>query len=266
MERDYTFKKVADTKEITNLKNEWLDSLTSPQDGMWESFRNSAMNWEIMRADEIIGYAAVGENNRLIQFYISPRYFSKGVAIFKEFIDKLEIKTGIVGTNNPGFLSITLNFVEALKVDTYLFRTHYEVTIEEKEGILKECQVEDIERIANFCHHSTRAPKAWLSGYIGDLVEKGEIFSFENSSEIIGICEVRKSATAPAFADIGMIVSPEHRRKGYGAFLLNKAKKIAIEWGRTPICSCEKDNVGSLKAIQNCGFVSMYQLLHIVFK
>jgi len=110
------------------------------------------------------------------------------------------------------------------------------------------------------------APKEWLVGYIGGLIEKGEIFSLKDGNEIIGTCEVRKSITAPKYADIGMVVSPDYRRKGYGTYLLNKAKTLALEWGRTPICSCEKNNVGSIKSINNCGFVSMYQLLSIVFK
>ena len=102
--------------------------------------------------------------------------------------------------------------------------------------------------------------------YIGGLIEKKEIFSHEIGDTIIGTCEVRKSTTSPKFADIGMAVSPDFRRKGYGTYLLNKAKTIALEWGKAPICSCEKDNIGSYKSISNCGFVSTYQLLAIVFK
>jgi len=250
--------------EITHFKNEWLSSLTSPQDGMWESFRNNAVNWGIVCEHEMIGYASVGEGNQLLQFYISPKYLSQGELIFKEFINKMKIKTGIVGTNNLIYLSIAVNFVKKLSVNTYLFRNNYEVNIEEKEGILKECQNEDIERIVNFCHYSMGAPKEWLVGYIGGLIEKKEIFSFEDKDEIIGTCEIRKSTTAIGFADIGMVVSPDFRRKGYGTYL-NRAKKIALKWGKTPICSCEKDNIGSVKSIQNCGFVSMYQLLSISF-
>jgi GNAT superfamily N-acetyltransferase len=265
MEQNYSFKEATNLDELTNLKNEWLSSLTSPQDGMWESFRNSAMNWGIVCDDEMIGYASVGEGNQLLQFYISPKYLSKGEVIFKEFLDEKKIETGIVGTNNLSYLSIALNFVEELNVNTYLFRSSYEVNIEEKEGILKECQDEDIERIVDFYQYSMGAHKEWLVGYIGELIEKGEIFSLDTGEIIIGTCEVRKSTTAPEFADIGVVVSPDYRRKGYGTYLLNKAKTIALEWEKIPICSCEKNNAGSIKSIHNCGFVSMYQLLSISF-
>ena len=266
MKQNYSFRKVTDVDELAGLKKEWLSSLTSPQDGMWESFRNSAINWGIVFDGEMIGYASVGEGNQLLQFYVSPKYLLNGELIFKEFIDEMKIKTGIVGTNNPSYLSMALNFVKELAVNTYLFRNTFEVNIDEKEGVIKACENKDIERIVNFCCYSMGAPKEWLAGYIGGLIEKKEIFSLEQAGEIIGTCEVRKSTTAPEFADIGMVVSPDFRRKGYGTYLLNKAKTIAIEWGKIPICSCEKDNVGSIKSISNCGFVSRYQLLSITFK
>ncbi len=265
MARNYMFKEIANTDELTELRNEWLSTLTSPQDGMWESFRNSGKEWGIVQDNELIGYSSIGENNQLIQFYISPKHLGKGESIFKEFIEKLSIETGIVGTNNPCYLSIALNFAKEFNVNTYLFRNNYPVYIEEKEGELKECQNEDIEKIVHFCHYSMGAPKEWLAGYIKDLTEKKEIFYLEHGDEIIGTCEVRKSTTAGDFADIGMVVSPDYRRKGFGTYLLNEAKKIAIEWKKTPICSCEKDNIGSIKSIHNSGFVSMYQLLLISF-
>ena len=218
MKQNYSFHKETNIDELTILKKEWLASLTSPQDGMWEFFRNSAVNWGIVCDDEMIGYACVDEGSQLLQFYITPKYLPKGEVIFRAFIDKMNINSGIVGTNNPGYLSIALNFVKDLSVNTYLFRNTYEVNIEEKEGILKECKIEDIERIVNFCHYSMGAPKEWLEGYIGGLIEKKEIFSLGSGDKIIGTCEVRKSTTAPEYADIGMVVSPNYRRKGYGTF------------------------------------------------
>lgn len=266
MQEKYSFKKNLASNKIAKLKEDWIKSLTSPQDGMWESFRDNSTHWEIRDADKLIGYTCVDDKNELLQFYIIPKYLSEGVAIFKKYIEETGIKKGIVATNNPIYLSIALSTIKDIELHTYLFRENHAVTIEEKEGVLRECQKEDIERIVAFCYYSIEAPIDWLKAYISGLVEKGEIFVFEKEDEIIGICEVRKSKTAPKFADIGMIVSPDYRKKGYGTFLLNQAKQIAKEWKKEPICSCEKDNTGSFKSISNCGFVSMHQLFSITFK
>lgn len=265
MDRNYSFSEVLDVGDLAILENEWLSGLTSPQDGMWEFFRKNGTKWGIVSEGEMIGYASVGGDRQLLQFYISPGSLSLGRDIFSEFIEKMKITAGIVGTNNLTYLSIALHFVKELRVNTYLFRNSHEVEIEEKEGMLRECRVEDVSRIVNFCHHSMGAPKEWLEGYIGELIGKSEIFSFEQGDKIIGTCEVRKSVTAPEFADIGMVVSPEFRRRGYGTYLLHKAKTIALDWNKIPICSCEVGNYGSEKSIRNCGFESLHQLLSITF-
>lgn len=265
MKKNYSFQLVKNIDSLNDIKKEWINSLTAAQDGMWESFRNSAVNWSILYGNDIIGYAAIGDEKQLIQFYVSPKHLSEGEAIFTAFIHQMKIKTAIVGTNNLTFLSVALNFVKEINVNTYLFRSNYEVNISEKEGMLKVCKEKDLERTVHFCHYSMGAPKAWLNGYIGGLIERGELFSFEDQQTIIGTCEVRKSTTAPAYADIGMVISPDYRRRGYGTYLLHRAKKIALEWGKIPICSCEKTNIGSVKSIQHCGFISVHQLLAITF-
>jgi GNAT superfamily N-acetyltransferase len=265
MTHDYSFREAA-PDELAPLKSEWLGSLTSPQDGMWESFRHGSSNWAITCDGNMIGYAAVNQDNRLLQFYVSRPHAANGDIIFKSFITEKKITSGIVGTNNPVYLSIALNFVQEQKIDTLLFRHTFEATVEEKPGQLMECQADDLEQLVDFYHLSIGAPKEWLSGYVGGLIKGGEIFAFVDADTIVGTCEVRKSASAPKFADIGMVVSPDYRKQGYGTFLLHTAKTIAQEWEKVPICSCEKDNVGSLKSIQKCGFVSRFQLLDVSFK
>lgn len=265
MQNNYSFSKALNHENVNMLKDMWLASLPRPQDGMWESFRNDAIHFEIRDSSNVIGYACIGDNNVSLQFYIIPEYRKQGVELFRQFIQELDIKNGIVGTNNPVYLSLALHTGRKPDIHTYLFEPGFETTVNDKKGDFKMCTPEDIERIVVHGHKSVGASKEWLTGYFGDLIEKGEVFVLEKKGEIIGTCEVRKSATAPAYADIGMIVAPEFRKQGYGTLLLNKAKTIAIEWSKIPICSCEKDNTGSLKSIQNCGFVSNYQLLAIDF-
>lgn len=266
MKTEYRFEKTTENKALTQLKHKWIASLPRPQDGMWASFRENAVYWGISIANEMIGYACVDKEGQLLQFYIVQEYLSEGEAIFRLFLEKLNIKQGMVGTNNPTFLSLALNRVKKMEVNTLLFKKTLDVTIAEKEGTLRKAQEGDTTRIVDFCHYSIGAPKMWLEMYIGGLIANGEVYILEKAGDIIGTCEVRKNVTAPTYVDIGMIVSPDYRKRGYGTYLLDQAKKIAIELGLTPICSCEKENLGSLKAIHNCGFRSTYQLLKITFK
>ena len=263
--KQFEFKKITNTNILNTLKVEWRKSLTAPQDGMWEVLTDLANHWELKDEKQTIGYACVDDDNRLLQFFVLPDWLQEGVSIFQQFIYQEEIKKGLIGTNNPICLSIAMHLQKLVEVDTYLFTDFLKVNTIEKDGVLKHAEKEDLEKLVDFCYKSMGGSQEWLNGYIGNLIEKGEFFVYEDGEEILGTCEVRRSESDQKVADVGMIVSTAHRRKGLGTFLLGKAKEKALQWNRIPICSCEKDNIGSLKSIQNNGFRSVHQMLLMEF-
>ncbi len=261
----FDFNKIDDVNALDSLRTDWRKTLTAPQDGMWETLTGFGNHWEVKEKDKTIGYASVDEENRLLQFYVLPAWMKEGVSIFGEFIDQEKIKNALVGTNNPFFMSMVMHLQKLVTVDTYLFTDLVKTKPIEKKGTLRTAKNKDLENLIDFCHESMGGPKEWLNGYLGNLINRGEIFVFENEGQILGTCEVRKSETDSEVADVGMVVSKNHRRKGLGTFLLGKTKEIAYEWNRKPICSCEKDNIGSLKSIENNGFRSLHQMLLVEF-
>lgn len=265
MKTQIQFIEKPDTKALQSLKQEWHKTLVAPQDDMWEAFTEQAMHWAIVKEDQTIGYAVVNEENCLLQFFINASWLPEGVAIFQEFILQQKITQAIIGTNNPICLSIAMHIQKTVSVHTYLFADMQSVGLKERSSTLKNAGPDDLERVVDFCQMSMGAPKAWLNVYIGNLINRSEFFILEEGAEILGTCEVRKSESNPSVAAVGMVVSPEHRKQRVGTYLLGKAKEIALQWGRQAICSCEKDNIGSLKAIQNNGFRSIHQMLGMEF-
>lgn len=261
----FDFNKITDTSTILPLKEEWRKTLTGPQDDMWEAFTEYADHWALKEEDETIGYACVNEENLLLQFFVLSPEIQHGITVFQQFLQQQNINKALIGTNNPACLSLAMHFQKKLEVHTYLFTDFLHVTPVEKEGILRSAGSTDLEKVVDFCHISMGGPKEWLTGYLGNLIAKEALFMFEDGAEILGTCEVRKSENNPAVANIGMVVSATHRRKSLGTFLLGKAKGIAIQQGKQPICSCEKDNIGSLKSIERNGFRSLHQMLSIEF-
>ena len=257
--------KITDNHIVAPMKIEWRKSLLAPQDGMWESFMENATHWMFKEEHETIGYACVDDANQVLQFFILPHWLQNSATVFKQFIHQEKITKGIVGTNNPVFQSIAMHCQKSVEVATYLFTDFFTVEPDNDLGNLSVAENDDLEKLVDFCHISMGAPKAWLTGYVDDLIKKQALFVLNDGSKIMGTCEVRTSESQPTVADIGVIVSPQYRKKGVGTYLLGKAKTIAIQWNKKPICSCEKDNIGSLKAIQNNGFRSIHQMLLLNF-
>jgi len=261
----YYFQKVTDLSVLDNLKHEWQKSLVAPQDDMWEAFTNGATHWEIKTKNQSIGYACVNDENRLLQFFVLPFWNQEGPTVFQQFIKDQNIKSAMIGTNNPVCLSLAMHFQSSVTVDTYLFTDVLDADPMKMDGTIRPVVSQELENLVGFYHNSIGAPIDWLNGYLGNLVEKSEVFILVDGNEILGACEVRKSADNPKVANVGMVVSPQHRKKGVGTFLLGKAKHIAKQWQRFAICSCEKDNIGSLKSIHNNGFRSSHQMLLMTF-
>lgn len=265
MSSTYQFEKHEDSYEVLEMEKESVNSLLSPEDGMWESFKKSSEYWVIKTKEVIIGYYNIHKEFGLIQFYLKPEYEHLGNEIFDQLIKKKVFSKAIVGTNNSKFLNIANPFFKEKETHTYLYELEKIVALEEKQGKFKLTELTDLERIVNFTKISINSPEEWTKKYTSDLIDKKEHYFLELNQEIVGISEVRKSISQKGIADIGMIVNPKFRRKGYGTYLLNKGKSIAIENKLKPICSCEANNIGSIKSIQKCGFKSKHQLLKMTF-
>ncbi len=259
------FQQATDPSQLDPLKSSWRETLTAPQDGMWETLTGYATHWEIKEVDRTIGYACVDGENRLLQFYVLPAWMENSPAILQAFLQEQQVEQALLGTNNPLALSAAMHWQQSVAVHTNLFSDFLEVETGEIEGIFRATTENDLDRLVDFCHESMNAPKEWLSGYLGNLIARKEIYVLEKGEEVLGTCEVRKSDSDPTIADVGMVVAPNHRRKGIATYLIRKAKELAYEQGRKPICSCEKDNIGSLKSIQKSGFRTMHQMVLMQF-
>jgi GNAT superfamily N-acetyltransferase len=64
---------------------------------------------------------------------------------------------------------------------------------------------------------------------------------------------------------VGMLVHPEHRKRGVGTYIIQYLKEYCMQNLWRPICGCAKQNVSSRKTLERAGFVSKYDLLEFEF-
>ena len=57
----------------------------------------------------------------------------------------------------------------------------------------------------------------------------------------------------PPYADLYMEVSPPHRRRGVGAFLVQELRRVARETGHIPAARCDVPNVASRRTLERAG-------------
>lgn len=260
------FYSTTENNDYSPLISEWKRTLISPLDDMWASFINQSNYWEILFKHEILGYACVNSKNQLLQFYLQPEWLGCGPEILDQFIINQKLTKAIIGTNNPIALSCAMHHQKKISIHSYLFALINDGPESQSPDNLTTSSIKDLDRLVNFYHNSTDGSIEWLNGYLSNLINRSESYYLEENDEIVGTCEVRLSDEDREIANIGMVVSPDHRMKGFGTLLLKNAKNRALKLNRKPICSCEKTNIGSLKAIHKNGFRSMHQMLLIEFE
>ncbi|MBL4838492.1 MAG: GNAT family N-acetyltransferase [Kordiimonadaceae bacterium] len=77
--------------------------------------------------------------------------------------------------------------------------------------------------------------------------------------------ERRISDTQKPYADVGMVVAKDWRRKGLATAILQQLALLCRGEGLRAICSTESGNIGAQKAIENAGFISTQRILDISF-
>ncbi|EAY28700.1 GNAT family N-acetyltransferase [Microscilla marina] len=265
------FIKVKSKNNLSTIYPAFYASLHASFDGMWDQITGNATHWSISHQHKNIGFYVIDDANILINFFLIETALPLLEEVFAQLLAQHKVKSGIVSTNAPVFVSACADFAHTITPHSYLFQDHKKRDLvapalaNGTKPVLKVAQTSDHQAAVNFGVVAIGADKTWLEGYYALRIQKQELFLWQAGEEIIGACEARKSDSQPGIGDVGMVVGIPYRRQGVGAYLLNEAKKKCYQQGLTPICSCEKENIGSRQSIYKAGFVSKYRVLNVEF-
>ncbi|MFK7846639.1 MAG: GNAT family N-acetyltransferase, partial [Rhodothermales bacterium] len=241
-----------DVAAIQEMKADYLKSLIAPMDGMWEvGFINPGPHWEIRFNGNSAGYYAANEEGVLLQFYVRPAFEQHGRSLFDTIIAQKAITKATVSTIDPIFLSLSLDVQKKIVVHTYLY---------ESQSAAQPSQ--DKDEVTNFrlllanelsptiafqqeCLQSDQDLSGWLEGYSSNLIARKELFVLSQDNAWIGLGEYRKSDSQKGIVDLGVMVSPAFRGKGWAAYILSRLHARCNDLGCHAICSTTIDNAGA---------------------
>lgn len=269
MPRMVSMQHCIDVSELSHLKAAYLQSLAAPMDGMWDTgIIPQAPHWEIRMRDEQAGYCAVTDEGALLQFFLLPAFEVHGPTIFEHIVSQDIVHKAVASTIDPFFLSLCLDVQEQVAVHTYM----YEVRPEPEPGNSLRPDLEfspvgetALDRTVAFQRSCLGGDQdiGWLRAYSGNLIERKELFVLNRDDEWLGLGECRKSDSQLGVADLGMMVAPEHRGRGWGTDILRRLRAHGAASGLRPICSTTVDNSAAQKAILRAGFISRHRIMDI---
>lgn len=257
---------------LSTLKAEYFDQTTAPLDGMWHfGFVPMAQHFGFYEHEQLVGYCCVNSESYLLQFYVSPHALTSITELFALIIQNNSKEIGkvagaFVSTCDPKFLAMCLDHNVSTTVHALLYSDTKYNTQQGASITLKQATQEKLEDFVNFAENAIGAPKAWLEDYYANLIVKQELFGYWQDNQLIASGECRKFLAYQCdYADLGVIVSPEHRGQGVATEILRALIACAKSQQLNPMCSTEKANLGAQKAIAKAGLMANHRLLKVEF-
>lgn len=232
--------KEKDRSELEHLQNAYYNKIDAPIDDYWQHVIASGTYYAIEN-----GYFIL-DGNTLMQYVQDP--FSD--QDFKKIIDDLKIKKAQVCTYESDYLSYVEKYFKHSKRIAYFYKDVKDVKIELLDDIQEKlATIEDLP----IAVQNSEGPETWLLEYLNALIARKSLYLYFINHQMVGTGEIR-TQEGNKYANIGMTVVAEFRRRYIGTYILNRMKIIAKENGYIPICGTDLANIGSQKTISKCGF------------
>lgn len=209
--------------------------------------RGFTNSYQLKLLGEVVGYAAVGgapgdPRDTLKEFYVLPGYRSAALPLFREVVAVSGAKHVEAQTNDVLLTLMLYDCARDITSDTILFADAVTTTLPAP-GV-KFRQLGWLERKRVFPHAVEPIGEYGLE-LDGEVVATGGALYHYN----------------PPYGDVYMEVAEPHRRKGYGAYLVQEVKRVCRERGSVPAARTGVDNIGSRATLQRAGLFPCARIL-----
>lgn len=254
--------KIENKEKVNSLRDNYFKSLNEPVDGFWETVMiGNSDCYYIFYDNKNIGHLSINNEKMLLQFEIFDNFTTYSNEVIKYLIENSIINGAFVSTKENNYLSLCLDFLKDLSIESYLFEDIERKEIDLKgfkDLVFRYANVNDIDIIIEKCGLPYK-------GYYDELIKNGQLFVLYIKNSFLGLGEFRIHKIHSKYADIGMIVAEEYRKKGVGTYILYKLKEHCYKNNVIPIASCDYKNIASKKTLIKAGFNNNNRIIKVEF-
>lgn len=238
------------------LRDCYLDSLPEPQEHFFESRVAAGTTW--IAGD--IAYA-VTNGDSLVELYVVESQRHRLVSLFNEIMSLSGVSKVLCKEFDRPLLHASLSRPARVSPFAFLFRKIADTTFQPLPDIhFRNGSAEDAQAILAFDDGFFHGAEE-----IVEYVQHDGLFVLELNKTIVGCGIAKPVIRGRPDIDIGMLVAPDHRNKGYGTHIVSFLKDHYLQQGKRPICGCGADNIASQRTLTNAGFTSEYHGLQITY-
>lgn len=254
--------KIESNTIIQENRSKYFKSLPYPFEKFWASviIGNSDF-FQIEDNNQTIGHLSINNNKELTQFFIDNKYISKSYKIIENLIDSKIIYSALISTFETTAIASLIEFKKEISIEAYQFFDTEKTTIslENYNNLSFRCAVNDtIDLIKKHFEEP-------FTNYYSDLIKTNSLFVVFNNNDFLGIGEFRNNEINNKYADIGMEVVENHRRKNIASYIVSSLKDHCYKNNLIPTAGCDFTNIGSKKTLIKMGMYPIHKILRISF-
>jgi RimJ/RimL family protein N-acetyltransferase len=254
-------------ERVSDMKRAHRSQLAAALDGMWESFAAAAGHYLVFRDDAVAGYCVINDDHKLLEFHAPHAHDAR--AMFRHVLETLEVSGAFVATCQPAYLSLCLDHQREVTIQALMYQATPGATPEADAlpngWAFSLAEADAHEALVEFGATTLGADRAWLRGYYGELIARGELWQLRHEGRAIATGECRASVTFPGHADLGVVVGEDFRGRGLATNILRRLAAYCSSEALAPICSTERGNPAAQRAIVAAGFFCPHRLVEVTF-
>lgn len=250
-------------EEIGSSRDDYLDSLLEPMELYLEMLGKDASPYEVRSEGKELAYAVADDNGVLYEFHVLHENLTWAREIFQKVLKDLSIRKAYCQSFDHLYLSMCMIHSGERRVIGHCFRERRiteapEIELEERTAV-----IEDLDLIIK------NREEIFEDNEVADIpfyINKGSIRIFETADgDFIGYGLINRTIPGRDWFDIGMYVHPDHRKRGYGTYILHRMMDICDRNGWRPVAGCSIENEPSRRTLEKAGLISRYVMLEFEF-
>jgi RimJ/RimL family protein N-acetyltransferase len=206
------------------------------------------------------GYCLMSKDGRLAEFELQQHAWHVKSELFCALTNQLELSGARCFSFNSLLLGLCVEQEWTATVEGTLFRDLSD-KLPPDQAVYNEIQLRpatptDAELIIPHregVFDSDDECREWIS--------RGHVSVLARSGVFLGMGLLTRVWPNRREHDVGVMIHPDYRHRGYASCVLRTLKERCIAQGMVPTAGCAAENVGSARALHRAGFVSQHSLI-----
>jgi GNAT superfamily N-acetyltransferase len=256
------FELLTESKIIQTIREKYLNELLHAQEYYLELLIQQAQFFLIKYETKPAGYFSLSKDGCLLEYYVFPEWINQADIIFGEIIRKFQVKKALCKSFDTVMLSSCYTYHKSSRAIGILFREYCEKAPFNHTGdiSIRRAVPADETTIIEVNEEVFDHPSEVLQ-----YIMANQIFIYEKLGDLVGFGIFSQVIPGRPDRDIGMLVVPAYRKRGYGQFILHHLVHFCQENGWRFSAGCAIENIASRKCLEKAGFISRYRLLEFKF-